>query len=353
MQYVKMEKKLRAGARYFITQLGYDVRKHIELINYARRELKTDVPLIGSVYVLTAGAADYMNKGEVPGSYVSDSMVKLLREESKAADKGKGARLERAARQLAVLKGLGYSGAHIEGLNLRAADIKRIIGRSAEIAHNWNDFLPDFAFAPPDPYYYYEGGEVLRVPPPEETLVPRRSPRPRVYSPKFWAMRGVHKAFFREDTRGYRVMVSASKSIDKHPRLGKAFSFFEHFTKRVILACRYCDDCALFETYYICPESGCPKGMRLGPCGGSRVDEGCEVYPDRRCYWSRVYKRAKNRRECGELRYLIQPRDWSLYQTSSWTNYFLKRDHSGHPLVPCGERGEDEIAVPTDASAHP
>jgi len=26
---------------------------------------------------------------------------------------------------------------------------------------------------------------------------------------------------------------------------------------------------------------------------------------------------------------VIPPRNWKLYQTSSWVNYFLKYDHSG------------------------
>jgi methylenetetrahydrofolate reductase (NADPH) len=345
MQYIKLEKKLRAGAKYFITQLGYDARKHIELINYVRGVLKSQVPLIGSVYVLSAGAAEYMSKGEVPGSYVPERLVKILREGAKAPDKGKKARLDRAARQLAILKGLGYSGAHLEGLNLKAEDIVYIIAHSKEIAANWKDFLPEFDFAPPDPYYYFEGGEVARVPSPEVLLLPRQTPIPGMYSPTFWAMRGLHKAFFHENTAGYKLMAGLSRAIDKKQGLAHAFSHAEHFTKRVVLGCRYCDDCALFETYYICPESGCPKGMRIGPCGGSRVDERCEVYPDKYCYWRNVYKRAKNRHESEKLRFLIQPRDWSLYQTSSWLNYFLKRDHSGHPLIPCSEKDQEETQV--------
>jgi hypothetical protein len=31
---------------------------------------------------------------------------------------------------------------------------------------------------------------------------------------------------------------------------------------------------------------------------------------------------------------MIPPRDWSLHDTGSWYNYFLKRDHTGHPVVP-------------------
>ena len=61
----------------------------------------------------------------------------------------------------------------------------------------------------------------------------------------------------------------------------------------------------------------------------------CEVFGDRYCIWRDVYWRAKNRGECAKLRYIIAPRDWGLYQTNSWVNYFLKRDHSGHPVSLC------------------
>ena len=104
--------------------------------------------------------------------------------------------------------------------------------------------------------------------------------------------------------------------------------FFERFGKQVMLDCRQCDDCAIFETYYLCPESKCPKGMRNGPCGGSRIDGKCEVFDHRLCIWERAYWRAKNRRELEKLRATINPRDWKLYETSSWLNYFLKRDHA-------------------------
>ena len=332
MQYTKMEKKIRAGADYFITQLGYDVRKHIEFLQYARGVLKTELPLIGSIYVLNAGAADYMNRGEVPGSYVPDSLVKILREEAKAEDKGKLARLERAAKQVAILKGLGYSGVHIEGLNLKFEDIKLIVNRSKEMAGTWKDFLPEFAFAPDKPFYYFEGGEKMRVPEPGEVPVPRATRKKGIASLTFWIMRGVHKLFFIKGSGGYRMMAAISRGMEKHKGTSAVFAGLEHFTKRLFFVCRYCDDCMLFETCYLCPEARCPKGMRVGPCGGSRVNEKCEVFPDRNCYWRNVYWRAKNRGEVAKLGFIVPPRDWKLYQTSSWTNYFLDRDHSGHPV---------------------
>jgi hypothetical protein len=37
---------------------------------------------------------------------------------------------------------------------------------------------------------------------------------------------------------------------------------------------------------------------------------------------------GRNRRQLDKLRYIIPPRNWKLYETSSWINYYLKYDHS-------------------------
>lgn len=36
--------------------------------------------------------------------------------------------------------------------------------------------------------------------------------------------------------------------------------------------------------------------------------------------------------EVKNLGYIIPPRDWKLYDTGSWANYFMDRDHSAHPI---------------------
>ena len=159
MQYMKLEKKIRAGARFIITQLGYDTRKHVELLQYVREVLRSAVPVLGSVYVLTAGAADVMQRGEVPGCWVAPELAAVVHEEARAEDKGRRARLERAARQIAVLRGLGYSGAHLEGLALKADDVRFIVERSGELASGWEKYSRELSYAPPDPFYYFKGGE--------------------------------------------------------------------------------------------------------------------------------------------------------------------------------------------------
>ena len=129
-QYLKLEKKIAAGADFAITQLGYDVKKFRELKRYLEeRGLKT--PVFGNVYVLSAGAAKKFAKAEPPGCWVSPELLAKVTEEATAPDKGLAARLERAAKTVAALRGLGFAGAYIGGTH-SAEHIRKIIQRSEE-----------------------------------------------------------------------------------------------------------------------------------------------------------------------------------------------------------------------------
>jgi methylenetetrahydrofolate reductase (NADPH) len=328
MQYVKLEKKLRAGAHFVVTQLGYDARRSADFIRYLRQVLRSQVPVLGSVYVLSAGAARFMNRGEVPGCYVVDRLVEDLAEEAKAPDKGRAARLERAASQVAILRGLGYSGVHIEGLNLKFADVSEILQRAEAIGDNWRDRVERFDYSLAGSFFLFEGSESFDFVKNGSAGRLRQTRRPRIFNPVFWAMRLLHSLIFIEGSPGYRLLAGLSRFAQDRPFWLRLGSFLELAVKRLLFDCRQCDDCALFEMYYVCPESQCPKGQRLGPCGGSRIDGRCEVFAYHRCIWERVYPRAANRRELDRLRYIIPPRNWKLYETSSWINYYLKYDHS-------------------------
>lgn len=332
MQYYKLEKKLRAGAEFIITQLGYDSRKFNEMYQYVRAYLGLSTRLIGSVYILSAGAARFMNKGEVPGSYVTDHLVEILTEESKADDKGRTARLERAARQIAILRGIGYSGVHIEGLNLKYPDVMQILEREEEIRINWKEYLAEFNHAPKTQYYVFTRGSEFQVIGSDEEPVLNVTKKRRILNPNFWLTRLVHKLLFVQGTVGFGMMRAFMRFLEHRPKLKRPFDFIERLYKTVAFDCRHCADCTLFDTYYLCPESKCPKGTRNGPCGGSRPDGHCVVFPDRFCMWERVYWRAKNRDELQKLKTIMIPRDWQLYETSSWANYYLGYDHSSRKL---------------------
>ncbi len=103
--------------------------------------------------------------------------------------------------------------------------------------------------------------------------------------------------------------------------------FLEGPLKVPLLSCQGCGDCAIQHLAYLCPESGCPKHMRNGPCGGSRNDC-CEVYPERLCIWVRAYNRLKNAgKNATFLQDTLPPRKWELNHTSSWINFHLGKDH--------------------------
>ena len=104
--------------------------------------------------------------------------------------------------------------------------------------------------------------------------------------------------------------------------LYKTIAASEAFVKGMMFDCRTCGQCVLTNTALVCPMS-CPKGLRNGPCGGT-IDEMCEVYPDKKCVWVRIYKRSKQRKE--NIPILISSPDSNLHHSSSYINYFNGKD---------------------------
>ena len=79
--------------------------------------------------------------------------------------------------------------------------------------------------------------------------------------------------------------------------------------------------------------SRCPKSMRNGACGGS-FNGWCEVHPGKRhCIYVKAYARLKHYGEESRLdEKPIPPCNWDFYQTSSWINFYLGRDHTAQRL---------------------
>jgi len=69
-QYNKLEKKIKAGARFAISQIGYDARKTHELIQW--NECSSHPALmIANIYVLSYPAAKAMYENRIPGAVVT------------------------------------------------------------------------------------------------------------------------------------------------------------------------------------------------------------------------------------------------------------------------------------------
>ncbi len=220
-QYLKLEKKFAAGADYAVTQLGFDVEKFRELRRYLG-DCGISKPVLGSVYVLGAKAAEKMSKGEPPGCWVAPELVEKVREETQAADKGTAARLERAARMVAVVRGLGYAGAYIGG-DHQADHVRWVIKRSEALAPRWEEFAEEFRYAPKHGFYL---GQTIPKLPPRRGMVPR-------------VLDAMGQAFdVRTEGTLRRTLRGAFGWIDRHPVMARGLERVEYAVKRPFLDAR-------------------------------------------------------------------------------------------------------------------
>jgi methylenetetrahydrofolate reductase (NADPH) len=315
-QYLKLEKKIAAGADYAVTQLGYDVKKFRELKRYLDdRQLRT--PVLGNVYVLGPKAAEKMNKGEPPGCWVAPELLEKIQSESTAPDKGQALRLERAARMAAILRGLGYAGAYIGG-DHQADHIRWIMKRAEALLPRWEEFAAEFSYAPKRAFYLHSSPA---DPPIKQSLVPRLLDTMGRLFPvnREGKLRGLLTAIF--------------TSVDKHPVASRVLERAEFAIKSPLFGCQACGNCVLGQMEYVCPQT-CPKNLRNGPCGGTSMGR-CEVV-DNPCIWVSVYERAKSEARVVELTTYIPPPNRALKGTSSWINFFLNRDSRLGNAEPAG-----------------
>ena len=330
-QFFKLEKKIAAGADFIITQLGYDMRKFLEVKRYMSSRGLT-VPLIGNVYVLSYGAAKTMHAGLVAGCVVTDELLSLLETESKEPDKGKAKRLERAAKMVAMFKGMGFNGVHIGGFGLKTDDFRFVINRAAEIESQWETFLPEVAFGRKDEYYAFPPPKTYR--PSEKDEDPVKKLPAGHGKIGYGISMAVHRMAFDRGSVGCRLLTRYYQMTQKHPVLARFSHFNEYMVKLLSFGCRDCGDCALPDMAYCCPQSMCAKQQRNGPCGDSKCGQ-CGVYSDERpCVWTVVYSRMKGAKKLEEMRAnYVPPRKMNLSFTSGWANYFLNKDHAAEVKV--------------------
>jgi len=322
-QYYKLEKKIRGGASFIISQVGYDARKLHELLQWLKVK-GYGIPVLANIYVLTYPAAKSMNGNQIPGCVVTEKLLAQLAEERQAEDKGRVARLLRAAKMYALAKGMGYSGAHIGGYGLKYEMVEDIIEKGEQLLPNWEKLVAEFDYPQKEGFYFFEKDQ--------KTGLNLDKPAPRILKPSKPLMyrfaRIIHESFFEPKHPFFRIYQRLARRIDSSRWMKKLFTYFEHLAKVALFSCQNCGDCALFDAAYLCPMSQCPKSQRLGPCGGS-FEGWCEVYPnERKCIWVRAYERLKAYKEEESIgAYISPPCNWELWETSSWLNFYLGRDY--------------------------
>jgi methylenetetrahydrofolate reductase (NADPH) len=325
MQYAKLHRKAERGADYIITQVGYDARKFHEVIQYVRQN-ELNLPVLGNVFVPNLTVAGLMHAGKIPGCVITDTLFAQIRSEASSPDKGKQARLVRSAKLLAILKGLGYAGAHLGGPGLTYDNIDFLLTTADAFAGKWQDLIPEMGYWHQDGFYLYKKDEKTGLNTSEPASCAEAHPGLQA---NYRMARLVHNLAFTQEAPLYSVCKKICLALEGG-RLENGLTHLEHVSKFLLFGCQNCGDCTLGDLAFVCPQSGCAKYLFNGPCGGSR-DGWCEVYPGKkRCLYVRIYERLAAHGLPESMRKgFVPPRNWALNNTSSWLNFFRGLDHAG------------------------
>jgi methylenetetrahydrofolate reductase (NADPH) len=330
-QYFKLRKKVEAGARFVINQIGWDTRKDDELLRWIRRE-QLPVSVLANVYLMSRSGARAFHQGKIPGVIVTDELLALVERHAASPDKGRAFFLDLAAKHVAVARGLGFTGVYLGG-HMPASTFGEILDLAGSFgSDDWRTFAPELHFPFADEFYFFERDPETRLSSDEVNaayLESKLQRKTELRVPvKYRFSRRLHDAVFEPGAPLFPAGRAFYRAVEKAPAIQKAMHVAEQAAKVPLFGCRDCGDCSLPEIAYVCPESQCAKNQRNGPCGGTR--EGlCEVY-DTECIWSQAYERLKAYGE--EESMLDGPvvfKDNALAQTSAWANTFLGRDHLG------------------------
>ncbi|MDR1485352.1 MAG: methylenetetrahydrofolate reductase C-terminal domain-containing protein [Planctomycetaceae bacterium] len=336
-QYYKLVRKIRAGAKWLLPQLGYDMRKFYEIKQFLHSQ-NLNIPVIGNVYVLTKTVAAIFNAGKLAGCVVSDRLLAEIEKYSAGTDKGKQYFRELAAKQLAVFKGLGFAAGYVGGIT-KPESFFEIIELSNQFSGNdWKQFYREIQFSQPDEFYLFTTDSST-----EFNLSASNLPvlNPILNKPKktknvnlfYRFSRFVHAAAFHRNHGLYSFMTKAFKFLNRKNLFCRIcfriIHSVERNVKHSLYNCTDCGDCGLPETAYLCPMNSCSKNMRNGPCGGSRKSR-CEA-DDKDCIWAIAYDRLKYFGEVDDLIKLpILTYNAALKGTSAWSNLYLDRDHNAN-----------------------
>lgn len=326
-QYLKAAKKLRAGADFLMTQIGWDLSKFEELPWFLDRRAYQP-PLVAELLFLTAGRSRRIRRFGLPGVTVTDDVAQRLEEEAASSDGGRDTAYRRLALQIATVRDLGYAGAQVSGL-VRYASIVRLLDDVDAVTRIYP--TEDARRQAWGELWTLEDGRPAKVAPAnglylhapavaEKSGIPTQTARRLDEQARFKVMDLIDRLFFREDSVGARVLGPRLRRVDVRSAQGRLLLRSERAIKGPLVGCQTCGFCRLPDTAYVCPET-CPKGLANGPCGGTK-DNWCE-FGDRECIHNQIYRISKQAGLLSNLEeVLIPPVPETAWDNCSWVTHF-------------------------------
>jgi methylenetetrahydrofolate reductase (NADPH) len=332
-QYLKLGKKVEAGADYGITQIGFDIRKYEEALLWTKGR-GYRLPLVANVMPLSAARARYIRQHQLAGVTITKSVLDLLEEEERTLpDRGSVNVMRRLALQILGVHLFGYGGVQITGLHSseKVSALRSLVDELRQQCVDWSSWNKAWETS-----LRFSDGTLARPAPDTDTwfLVGYRSARPPInLQLKYRVMKRLHRWIF-ENGLGALILRFSIKRIRRHSITDRILERIERGVKRPLFGCETCGMCRLAATQYICPET-CPKGLANGACGGT-TENLCE-FGDRECIHSAKYRIARDMGVLDQIEsWLIPavPKAWR--GTSSWPPYL--RQEAPKIVVPASCR---------------
>lgn len=310
-QYFKLDKKIKAGADYIITQLGFDLSALKEIKQCVEHEYASQ-KILACVMPLTLARAQFMVKQKVAGIVITQHIIDVLQQEKNEQNKDNA--YLRCAIQILICKHWGYAGVHLSACHKP--------DQQAKLEHYLDEYKNlnlDECIAFWQRLWQVEDDLAF-----QPTVEPIETPVSITKKLKYYFLDFLHDTVFSSNIakRGGAFVFQAD--FKQHRLAEKILLQAEYSTKHPIVGCEMCGQCRLGETLYICPET-CPKGLANGPCGGTTLDI-CE-FGDRECIHSTKARLAKVVQQEDVLKNeLIPTIPIEIRGTSSWKNWYAKND---------------------------
>jgi len=346
-QYVKLYRKLKAGVKFIIPQVGFspltlyqlksilsegltkffaEKLENESLYNPAEDQQFRRIPIIPSILYLQEPIIKALLKGRIPGILLG----KKVWEKIKTSENLEALAIDLCAKLTVIYQKMGFKGVHLCGFPNNWNILLKYFDRYEyynSLCSTKENFLEELLSEFDDKVIYEDNGKFI-----QRTLSNIKDPLPKTsFSFSYFLNELIHYLFFSKNSFLYPLFLKIAQFCNKKEFLSRLIAKSEYFIKKLLFRCQECGDCTLWNFNYLCPQSQCAKGLLNGICGGS-FDGYCEVYPYKKeCFYVRVLKKSSVKKTL--TKFLIQPhsylppRDWALYKTSSWLNFYLKKGH--------------------------